>query len=89
VSLAGVTSTCAADLACVDAACAEQARAGSVPAKGACAADASCVAGHFCSGELKICQPQQTAGAACSTSRECKGRCSKADGTCVDYCGSG
>ncbi|MBW2526997.1 MAG: hypothetical protein JRI23_22645 [Deltaproteobacteria bacterium] len=89
VSLAGVTSTCAAGLDCIDGACVEQAATGSVEAKGACSTDVACAAGHFCEGKPKSCQPTKAAGAACSSSRECRGRCSKADGKCVDYCGSG
>lgn len=89
VSLAGVTSSCVAGHVCVEGKCAAKPEEKRVAAGAACTADAACAAGHFCDTKTRACAAKKEAGAKCASSRECRGRCSKADGACVDYCGSG
>ena len=88
--LTAATSTCKAHLRCIEDQC--RLVKPTQPAKQgeACRHD-NCISGLYCArADKAICRPKQKAGASCSHSRECLGRCSRKDGRlCVDYCGSG
>lgn len=82
-------STCAVGLSCVDAACKKEKAKALGDDKAPCEAHADCQPMLHCSAD-KRCAPKKKAGASCTKSDACLGRCSRKDGnTCVSYCGSG